>query len=146
MGQSNGVLLMDMAVFWRCPLVVVSLCVLVAIAGVLCLLLSMQAKKKTEDSFQIDLDDSRFAAIYNSSEYAVDPSHPQYKPTKSMAALVLERQRRLQKEEREDSRVEEGVSEAKRKRPTSQTRELQQLVKSIKSKTKGKTKKKRTIM
>lgn len=44
-------------------------------------------KKKTKnkreeaekDDFKIDLNDSRFSALYSSHHYAVDPSDPQFK-------------------------------------------------------------------
>lgn len=38
---------------------------------------SLQTKE--QDSFQIDLEDPRFSAMYESAKFAVDPSHPQYK-------------------------------------------------------------------
>jgi len=36
------------------------------------------AKKAAEDTFQLDVDDPRFAAVYESPLFAIDPSNPQY--------------------------------------------------------------------
>ena len=35
------------------------------------------AKKAADDTFKMDVDDPRFAAIYQSSQFAIDPSNPQ---------------------------------------------------------------------
>ena len=34
---------------------------------------------ETQDTFKMDLKDPRFSAVYDSHEYALDPSNPQYK-------------------------------------------------------------------
>ncbi|KAF8317357.1 hypothetical protein DL93DRAFT_2110555 [Clavulina sp. PMI_390] len=44
--------------------------------------------------FAINVADSRFAALHDEPAFAIDPSHPQYKSTKSMSALIQERSRR----------------------------------------------------
>jgi len=36
------------------------------------------AKKAAEDTFQLDVNDPRFAAVYESALFAIDPSNPQY--------------------------------------------------------------------
>lgn len=41
-----------------------------------------------KDSFQIQLDDPRFADIYSAYEYSIDPSHPGFKNTSSMRKLL----------------------------------------------------------
>lgn len=37
------------------------------------------ATEETQDSFKMDVSDPRFSALYESHEYALDPSNPQYK-------------------------------------------------------------------
>lgn len=46
------------------------------------------------DNFEVDVKDSRFEAIYSSHHFAIDPSDPQFKPTKAMKALMDEKQAR----------------------------------------------------
>lgn len=38
-----------------------------------------KVEKPKQDDFEIDLNDSRFSALYSSHHYAVDPSDPQFK-------------------------------------------------------------------
>ncbi|RIA89423.1 hypothetical protein C1645_772397 [Glomus cerebriforme] len=47
-----------------------------------------------DDNFEININDPRFAAIHESHHFAIDPSNPQFKKTKSMSKLLEERQRR----------------------------------------------------
>ncbi|PKK72356.1 hypothetical protein RhiirC2_766235 [Rhizophagus irregularis] len=47
-----------------------------------------------DDDFEINVNDSRFAALHESHHFAIDPSNPQFKKTKSMGKLLEERQRR----------------------------------------------------
>lgn len=56
-----------------------------------------QAKRMADE---VDLEDERFAAIYEESEYALDPSHPAFKRNKSTEKIIKERQRRRQNTER----------------------------------------------
>lgn len=35
--------------------------------------------KETQDTFTMDVNDPRFLAVYESHEYALDPSNPEYK-------------------------------------------------------------------
>lgn len=39
--------------------------------------------------------DPRFTALYHSHSFAPDPTHPQYKATKGMGAIMAEKQKRL---------------------------------------------------
>ena len=54
-----------------------------------------QKKRMTTDN--VDLTDDRFAAIYEESAFALDPSHPSFKRTKGSEKIIKERQRRLYK-------------------------------------------------
>ena len=38
-----------------------------------------QLAEEDQDTFKMDVKDPRFSAVYNSHEYALDPSNPQYK-------------------------------------------------------------------
>ena len=48
-----------------------------------------------DDDFRLDLGDERFGAVFESAEFNVDPSHPNFKKTKSMQAIVDEKQKRI---------------------------------------------------
>ncbi len=56
---------------------------------------SKQTKETSEDSFQLDVNDDRFKAIFEEPAYSIDPSNPAYKPTEAMRSLIHERQRRI---------------------------------------------------
>ncbi|PVU91097.1 hypothetical protein BB559_004307 [Furculomyces boomerangus] len=47
-----------------------------------------------QEDFQIDTNDPRFASIYNSSEFAIDPNSKSFKKTKGMSSLLSERRKR----------------------------------------------------
>ena len=51
------------------------------------------AKATVEDTFQPDLHDPRFEAIYDSHHFGLDPSDSRFKKTKAMKSFVDERQR-----------------------------------------------------
>ena len=75
----------------------------------------MQVPSPT-DSFEVNVNDSRFSALYSNHLYAPDPSHPHYRyvylseqplavvcvccvcrDTKGMAAIMKERRKRREK-------------------------------------------------
>lgn len=47
-----------------------------------------------QEDFLIDVKDARFKALHEDHQYAIDPSNPQFKKTRNMAALLEERSRR----------------------------------------------------
>ncbi|KAL0071941.1 pre-rRNA-processing protein esf1 [Marasmius tenuissimus] len=59
-----------------------------------------KGKKTTEEDnemqedFAIDVKDDRFKAIHDDHNFAIDPSHPQFKKTKAMESLLNERSHR----------------------------------------------------
>ena len=61
---------------------------------------------KEKDEFRMNVDDPRFGAIFERSEYAIDPSNPRYKGTEGMIAL-LEKGRKKRK--RDDAMMEEDI-------------------------------------
>ncbi|KAG8930247.1 pre-rRNA-processing protein esf1 [Tulasnella sp. 418] len=82
--------------------------------------------------FEINVGDSRFSALHEEAEFAIDPSHPHFKPTKSMKELLAERSRRLKDKLREDE-----VAVRKKKKDletTKDTGDLSKLVESVKRK------------
>jgi len=61
-----------------------------------------ERKKKTngdnenelQDGFTIDVKDERFRALHEDHAFAIDPSNPHFKKTKSMSTLLEERSKR----------------------------------------------------
>ncbi|KAF7436759.1 pre-rRNA-processing protein esf1 [Pleurotus ostreatus] len=54
----------------------------------------VEAENELQEDFAIDVKDERFAALHEDHTYAIDPSNPHFKRTKSMGALLEERSRR----------------------------------------------------
>lgn len=95
-----------------------------------------------EDGFQVDVQDSRFQAMFTSHLYNLDPSDPAYKKTKATQSILEEKQRR--REERQHSQETALKSRATQEKdgaetPSSSTKvmdpSLSLLIKSIKNKT-----------
>lgn len=58
------------------------------------------------DEFKIEAQDPRFAALFDSHEYAIDPTNPRYKKTEGMKTLLEEgRKKRKFADEEEDGEV-----------------------------------------
>ncbi|KAI9574165.1 hypothetical protein HD554DRAFT_2228687 [Boletus coccyginus] len=83
---------------------------------------------ETQGDFAIDVKDDRFAAIHEDHQFAIDPTNPQFKRTKSMAALLDERSKRQKSNSRSDHPIHSRSS-------TQQNgRSLLSLVESVKRK------------
>lgn len=112
--------------------------------------LSKKKKKKLlksntpleDDDFQVDVQDSRFQAMFTSHLYNLDPSDSAYKKTKATKSILEEKQRR--REERQHSQETALKSRAAQEKdgaetPSSSTKvmdpSLSLLIKSIKNKT-----------
>ncbi len=112
--------------------------------------LSKKKKKKLlksntpleDDDFQVNVQDSRFQAMFTSHLYNLDPSDPAYKKTKATQSILEEKQRR--REERQHSQETALKSRATQEKdeaetPSSSTKvmdpSLSLLIKSIKNKT-----------
>ncbi|XP_053317324.1 ESF1 homolog isoform X2 [Spea bombifrons] len=104
-----------------------------------------QLKKKEqllEDDFQIDVEDTRFQALYTSHLYNVDPSDPGFKKTKAMERVIEEKARRREQKpsshaaavKEQETKLEnvqqKGTSAVKTTDPA-----LSMLLKSVKNKT-----------
>ncbi|ODQ53965.1 hypothetical protein SAICODRAFT_6746 [Saitoella complicata NRRL Y-17804] len=51
-------------------------------------------QEATQSDFQIDVKDPRFAALYESHHFAIDPTNPQFKKTEAMEKVLDERRKR----------------------------------------------------
>jgi hypothetical protein len=71
-----------------------------------------------EDNFKIDTADPRFAKLYESHEFAIDPTNPRFKETAAMKALLEEGRKKRkqgrdgdeepQREPKKSKKVEDG--------------------------------------
>ncbi|PPQ62833.1 hypothetical protein CVT24_000527 [Panaeolus cyanescens] len=86
---------------------------------------------EAQEDFVMDVKDERFKALHEDHEFAIDPTNPHFKKTKSMAALLEERQKRQQSLRGE--RVESNSVRTESKGP-SKEKNLQSLVESVKRK------------
>ncbi|KAG1760041.1 hypothetical protein EV702DRAFT_1208036 [Suillus placidus] len=57
---------------------------------------------EVQDDFIIDVKDDRFKAIHEDYQFAIDPSNPRFKKTKSMVALIDERAKRQKRSRPQD--------------------------------------------
>ncbi|KAI0801175.1 hypothetical protein C8Q74DRAFT_1364815 [Fomes fomentarius] len=87
-------------------------------------------ENEVQEDFMIDVEDERFKAVLEDHTFAIDPSNPHFKKTKSMSALLEERSRRQQ--EKASKNRESTV--ARRADTESQQPSLQSLVESVKRK------------
>ncbi|KAM8947515.1 ESF1 homolog isoform 2-T2 [Pelodytes ibericus] len=103
-----------------------------------------QLKKKDElleDDFQINVEDTRFQALYTSHLYNVDPSDPGFKKTKAMDRVLEEKARRREQKqtshEEAVKRQETELGNTQKKGTSVKTTDpaLSTLLKSIKNKT-----------
>ncbi|XP_016937091.2 ESF1 homolog [Drosophila suzukii] len=94
-----------------------------------------QESEKPDDDFQVDLNDTRFKAVYKSHEYNIDPTHSHYKPTKGMQQIIGEKLKR-RKEQVEGGAVNGDVDGEEPVAPKRSKQQLEQtaLVKNLKRK------------
>ncbi|KAL1868636.1 pre-rRNA-processing protein esf1 [Paecilomyces lecythidis] len=92
------------------------------------------------DDFKIDVDDPRFSRLYESHEFAIDPTNPRFRQTSAMKALLEEGRKRRRNRVDEDDDGERGRSrESSKKQKKSSKNEggeddLKKLVARVKSK------------
>lgn len=68
-----------------------------------------KAKKNApvvEDNFKINTADPRFAKLYESHEFAIDPTHPRFKETTAMKALLEEGRKKRKQDKGDDDEVD----------------------------------------
>lgn len=56
-------------------------------------------KREGGDGFEVDVQDPRFGAVFERSEYAIDPSHPKFKETEGMKKILEEGRKKRRREE-----------------------------------------------
>jgi len=86
-----------------------------------------------EDSFQVDVADDRFSALFSRPEYNIDPTEPNFKKTKNMEKIIDEKQKRIG----ETIKTEVSKEEKKQKLEP----EVSSTLKSVKNKWKKNAKK-----
>uniref|UniRef100_A0A2A4JBV4 Uncharacterized protein n=1 Tax=Heliothis virescens TaxID=7102 RepID=A0A2A4JBV4_HELVI len=92
----------------------------------------MNEQKQSLPDFEINVNDDRFSALYNSHHYNIDPSDPNFKKTKNMEKLIQEKLKR---------RPADTPPEAQPSKKSKEDVELSILVKNVKRKTKDALKK-----
>ncbi|KAK0478209.1 hypothetical protein IW261DRAFT_1337481 [Armillaria novae-zelandiae] len=85
---------------------------------------------ETQPDFALDVKDNRFSVLHEDPNFAIDPSNPQFKRTKSMSALLEEGGKRRQAKRGEHMSLDKTA----KKSETEGTRSLQSLVESVKRK------------
>ncbi|KAK0208065.1 hypothetical protein DFS33DRAFT_1371637 [Desarmillaria ectypa] len=88
------------------------------------------ANDETQPDFALDVKDDRFNILHEDSNFAIDPSNPQFKRTKSMSALLEEGGKRRQAIRGEN----ESLDKTTKKGGAEGNRNLQSLVESVKRK------------
>ncbi|KAI9291196.1 hypothetical protein K502DRAFT_326412 [Neoconidiobolus thromboides FSU 785] len=82
-----------------------------------------------QDNFKMDVTDDRFKQVHESHHFAIDPTHPQFKPTKAMKDILSERQRRLAN--KEDNIIEDKIQDQPIK---NEAKEINNLISAVKRK------------
>ncbi|KAG7199277.1 hypothetical protein KM043_018138 [Ampulex compressa] len=88
-----------------------------------------QQENAKEDDFEVNVKDPRFAALFTSHHFNIDPADPRYRKTKGTEALVNEKLKR-----RADDDITDEVKTKQPKKNMKLDTELQSLVKSVKRK------------
>ncbi|KAI1809318.1 hypothetical protein GGS20DRAFT_580803 [Poronia punctata] len=103
-----------------------------------------KGKKEIEDhgglqqGFEMDVEDDRFKAVFESHEFAIDPSNPKFKATPGMKKLLEEnRKKRKSKTGDLDAPPEEG-GKVKKQKIKGANDDISSLVESIRQKAQGK--------
>ncbi len=71
-------------------------------------------QKNTDDdnSFKLDVKDSRFSSLYNNSEYSIDPTNPNFKNTQGSADLLTARHKHYAESKsahQKQSQIQDGI-------------------------------------
>jgi len=105
--------------------------------------------EKGQSGFQMDVQDPRFSRLFESHEFAIDPTNPRFKRTEGMRALLEEGRRKRQRggedvDDRADDKLNRKAKRAKASNTGDGARggdDLQQLVERVKVKTRTDLKK-----
>lgn len=102
---------------------------------------ALEAKEK--DNFKINVGDERFRGVFESSEFAIDPSHPRFKGTEGMRTLLDEGRKKRKVDEGDDPiGGDHSIKRTKNQKveTTGDAGDLKRLVDRVKGKTKRKGK------
>ena len=98
-----------------------------------------KVEQSAVDDFHMDVSDPRFGRLFESHEFAIDPTNPRYKATPGMKALLEEgRKRRRNRDEREEAPEDDRDRKKKQKKSSSKENngeDLKKLVDKVKRKT-----------
>lgn len=89
-----------------------------------------------EDNFKINTADPRFAKLYESHEFAIDPTNPRFKETAGMKALLEEGRKKRKQGKDVDEPGHERDSKKSKKDPASGEDDVKKLAARIKAKSK----------
>ncbi|KAI0815044.1 hypothetical protein BC629DRAFT_1588722 [Irpex lacteus] len=89
-------------------------------------------EQEAQDDFAIDVKDDRFTALHEDHTFAIDPSNPHFKKTKSMSALLEERSKRQRNKQGGDDYTRPVSNTGGTSQPN-----LKSLVESVKRKSAG---------
>ncbi|RKF60419.1 Pre-rRNA-processing protein esf1 [Erysiphe neolycopersici] len=91
---------------------------------------NFKEKKRSglQTGFEMDVDDPRFGKVFESHEYAIDPSNPRFKPTNAMKMLLEEGRRKRSLAEGNESLI----MSKKRSRESKNGKELSGLIENVK--------------
>ncbi|TDZ54283.1 Pre-rRNA-processing protein esf1 [Colletotrichum trifolii] len=104
-----------------------------------------EEKVGLQEGFNIDVGDDRFKAVFESHEFAIDPSNPKFKATENMQKLLEEgRKKRKAGDDDDEEEVAAASTERKKAKKGKQGEEdeLKSLVASVKRKAAAKAAKK----
>jgi hypothetical protein len=87
-----------------------------------------------QDDFKVDVKDPRFQSLFESHEYALDPTNPRFKNTQGMRTLLEEGRKRRQHEDAEPAAKKRKAS----KPDAADSEDLSKLVERVKGKIKKK--------
>lgn len=91
------------------------------------------------DDFKIDVNDPRFARLYESHEYAIDPTNPRFRGTSGMKALLEEGRKRRRMRNEDEEGAERGTDkEQNKKQKKDSSKDDKDELKKLVAKVKGK--------
>ncbi|KAM5483015.1 pre-rRNA-processing protein esf1 [Microsporum audouinii] len=96
------------------------------------------------DNFEVNVKDPRFQSLFESHEYAIDPTNPRFKQTKGMNTLLEEgrkRRRHIDDAERSDENAGHKQKKNKKSKPSSAVADDGEAISKLVEKVKAKTKK-----
>jgi len=75
---------------------------------------SKTSEEAVKDEFKVEAEDPRFKALFDSHEYAIDPTNPRFKGTEGMKSLLEEGRKKRKRGDREGAGEEDGVGAKKK--------------------------------